>query len=78
MKTNRDKIITLRVRSDLYEKAILIINENTDCYETYATRKYYNRLNGKYRDFDKFYRKFSIADLLEIALKEFIKENSAP
>lgn len=73
----RDKIISLRVRSDLYDKANMIINKNTSCYETYATKRYYNELNGKYRNYEKFHRKFSIADLLEIALNEFIKENSA-
>ena len=73
----RDKIISIRVKSDLYNKANKIIEQNTSCYETYATKKYYNKLRGKYCDYDKFYRKFSIADLLEIALEEFIKDNSA-
>lgn len=77
MKGKRDKIITLRVKSDLYNKANEIIEQNTSCYETYATKRYFNMLKGKYYDYDKFYRKFSIADLLEIALEEFIKENSA-
>ena len=77
MEFKRDKIISLRVRSDLYNKANLIINQNTRCYETYSTKKYYNALNGKYRNYENFYRKFSIADLLEIALEEFIKDNTA-
>lgn len=73
----RDKIISIRVRSDLYSKANKIIEQNTFCYETYATKRYFNKLRGKYYDYNKFYRKFSVADLLEIALEEFIKENSA-
>lgn len=75
MKEKRDKIISLRVRSDLYEKANLIIKQNTLCHETYHTRKYINELTGKYRNFGNYFRKFSIADLLEIALEEFIDEN---
>lgn len=77
MKQKRDKIISLRVKSDLYDKVNFIINQNTRCYETYATKKYYNELSGKYRNYENFYRKFSIADLLEIALEEFIKDNTA-
>lgn len=75
MKEKRDKIISLRVRSDLYEKANLIINQNTRCYYTHCTKKYWNDLTGKYRTFDNYFRKFSIADLLEIALEEFINDN---
>ncbi len=69
----RDKVITLRVRSDLYNKANEIIENNTETYETYRTKRYFNYLPDKYTD---LYRtsKFSIADVLEIALNECIKD----
>lgn len=69
----RDKVITLRVRSDLYNKANEIIENNTKTYETYKTKRYFNNLPDKYRDLYRI-SKFSIADLLEMALKEFIKD----
>ena len=70
----RDKIITLWVNSELYHKVNKLIDLNTACYETWKTKRYYNRLSGKYRDLDRFYHKFSLADLLEIAMKEFIED----
>ena len=69
----RDKVITLRVRSDLYNKANEIIENNTKTYETYKTKRYFNNLPAKYRDLYRI-SKFSIADLLEKALKEFIED----
>ena len=70
----RDKVITLRVNEELYNKVKEIIDLNTECYETWKTKRYYNRLSGKYKNFDRFYCKFSLADLLEIAMKEFIRD----
>lgn len=70
----RDKIITLRVNSELYHKVKELIDLNTYCYETVKTKHYYNRLNGKYLNFNRFFHKFSLADLLEIAMKEFIRD----
>ena len=43
----RDKVITLRVRSDLYNKANEIIENNTETYETYRTKRYFNYLPDK-------------------------------
>ena len=51
----RDKIITLRVNSELYHKVNKLIDLNTACYETWKTKRYYNRLSGKYRDLDRKY-----------------------
>lgn len=73
----RNKVITLRVNEELYNKVKEIIDLNTECYETWKTKRYYNRLSGKYKNYDRFYRKFSLADLLEIAMEEFIND-SAP
>ena len=70
----RDKVITLRVNEELYNKVKELIDLSTYCYETAKTKRYYNRLNGKYCNFGGFFHKFSLADLLEIAMKEFIKD----
>lgn len=79
MRNKRDKIISIRVDSDLLEQVNAIIEANT-----YAVRSrcgtllaYLNELRGKYYDNDKYRRKFSVADLLEIAMTEFIEDNSA-
>ena len=70
----RDKVITLIVNEELYNKVKEIIDLNTYCYKTAKTKHYYNHLNGKYCNFNRFFHKFSLADLLEIAMKEFIRD----
>lgn len=71
----RDKIITLRVNEKLYKRVLAIIEQNTRTYETRATKCSFNELKGKYSQGLKYYRKFSVVDLLEIAMNEFIKDN---
>ena len=71
----RDKIITLRVNKKIYERVLGIIENNTRTYETRATRCSFNELKGKYSQGLKYYRKFSVGDLLEIAMNEFIRDN---
>ena len=68
----RDKIITLRVNSDLLNRVNEKINKNTDCLEVSFVKKYFNTLGGK---FDRF-SKITLADLFEIALNEFLNDNS--
>lgn len=71
----RDRIITLRVNGKLYQRVLEIIENNTRTYETRATKSSFNELKGKYSAGFKYYRKFSVGDLLEIAMNEFIRDN---
>lgn len=71
----RDKIITLRVNEKLYKRVLAIIEQNTRTYATRATKCSFNELKGKYSQGLKYYRKFSVGDLLEIAMNEFVKDN---
>ena len=61
----RDKILTIRVNSELYNKAKTIIDENTEW-----------KYGGYFCKFSNYcYGKFSFADLFEKCLKDFIQEN---
>lgn len=71
---HRDKIISLRVNNDLYNTVQKIIEKNTRTYITSATKISFNNLKGKYSQGMKYYRKFSVADLLEIAMKDFVQD----
>ena len=71
----RDKLISIRVNSKILEKVNKLIEENTSCHEYWKSKTYWNNLPGKYSGWD-YYHKFSVADLLEIAMNEFIKDIS--
>lgn len=67
----RDKIISIRVSSELLQKAQRIIDNYTTTYNGRGNKKnYYTRLPNK----GGSWKKYSIADLLEDALKKFIEE----
>lgn len=51
------------------------IENNTRTYGTEPNKVYFNELKGKYSQGFRYYRKFSVADLLEIAMNEFIRDN---
>lgn len=70
MSYQRDKIITIRVNSELLKQAQKIIDSYTTVYLVRGGRNiYYTRIPGEYSHWEKF----SIADLFEKSLKEFIK-----
>lgn len=71
----RNKIISLRVNENLYKRVLHIIELNTRTHETWKTKVSFNLLKGKYSNGFDYYRKFSVADLLEIAMNEFIRDN---
>lgn len=72
---SRDKLISVRVDSSLYNKVNKLIEENTTRRDYIRSRVYWNKLPGKYSGYD-YWHKFSVADLLEIAMNEFIKDVS--
>lgn len=69
---DRTKVISVRVNEDLYNKFQSIVAKHTKVYQAYKTRRLYD-----YRDPISSHRcqynKFSIGDLLELALKEFVE-----
>ena len=72
----RDKIVSVRVRQDLYDKVSFLIEKGTTKYEHLTYTRYYNKLPEKYSGGIKYFHKFSISDLLEIAMLEFIEDCS--
>ena len=70
---NRDKLISVRVNERLLNKVKEIIENNTEVYAGYGTRKFYT-----YHDKKRPYKhdKFTVADLLEEKLKEYIEEQT--
>ena len=79
IKPKRDKNISIRVNSKLLEQVNKIIETNTYTIKSRygTTLGYLNELKGKYNDYQKYRRKFSVADLLEIAMTEFINDNTS-
>ena len=68
----RDKIISLRVDSELYNEVQKIINSRTEVYKgSHHNYYYYKDEKGLTHD------KFTIADLLEEAMKQYIKKTKA-
>lgn len=65
----RDKIISVRVNSELLSEAQKIIDSYTKVYGGRGGRRLYeSSVPGFYRGFEKV----SVADLLEKALKDFV------
>ena len=69
----RDKLISIRVNKRLLDQAKRIIESKTQVYEGYGTRKIYSYQDSK-RPYT--YDKFTIADLLEEKLEEYINEQA--
>lgn len=69
----RSKNISVRVNPIIYDKFLKIVEDHTEVYEAWGSRKIYN-----YRDplLPHQYDKFTIADLLEIAMKEYIDKRT--
>lgn len=68
----RDKIISVRVNSELLEKVQKIIDSRTYTFELRGKNHYrYKDENGT------AYEKYTIADLLESAMREYIEKFSA-
>lgn len=68
----RDKIISLRVNSDLLNKVQNIIDEHTEI-KSYIHRTYYT-FNLSIEDGFVSYNKYSFADLIERLLKDFVNK----
>ena len=68
----RDKIISVRVNSDLLEEVQKAIDSRTHIFELRGIKHYhYKNENGQTHD------KYTIADLLESAMREYIEKFSA-
>lgn len=67
----RDKIISLRVNGELLSKVQEIIDRRTDVFE-FRGRKHYTYKDGTKTSYDKF----TVADLLENAMQEYIARYS--
>ena len=68
---NRDNIISIRVSTELLQKAQNIIDSHTSTYTMRGGRTgYYTRIPNK----KPSYEKYTMADLFEDALKKFIEE----
>ena len=69
----RKKIISVRVNEDLYNRFQAVVAEHTKVYQAYKTRRLYDYrdpINQQLCQYDKF----SIGDLLELALKDFVEK----
>lgn len=68
----RDKIISVRVNSNLLEKVQKIIDSRTHVFELRGVNHYH------YKDEDgRTHDKYTIADLLEAAMREYVEKFSA-
>lgn len=72
----RDKIITVRVNEEIYNQVVKIINEKTTKFTVYYRNTKRNIYNYNGEENHSCYTKFSIADLIEIAFNDFIKNNT--
>ena len=68
----RDKIITVRVNSELLEKVNKLIESRTRIMEAY-NRKIYRYYSPNEENENIYYDKVTTADILEIALKMFLE-----
>ena len=64
----RDKIITVRVNSELLEKVNKLIESRTTIWDGY-NRKFYRYNSPNEENKNRYYDKVTTADILEIALK---------
>ena len=69
----RDKLISVRVNARLLNEVKKIIDNKTEVYEGYGGRKLYTYHDSKRPN---TWDKFTIADLLEEKLEEYINEQS--
>lgn len=69
----RDKVISVRVNKELYDKVNKLISEKTDKHEGRRRIRYMNDLPKEYGG---QWGKVSIADIIEVALKEFAEKYS--
>ena len=75
MYMQRDKLISIRVNSKLLTKVKELIDKRTTVSESWGARKIYH-YSDKKRPYS--YAKFTIADLLEEKLLEYLNEEDAP
>ena len=75
MYLQRDKLISIRVNSKLLAKVKKLIDSRTTVTESWGTRKIYH-YNDKKRPYS--YDKFTVADLLEEKLQEYLNEEETP
>ena len=69
----RDKLVTIRVSSRLLDKFQAIVASKTQV-STYAGRNFYS-YEGR-REYEVDGGKFTLGDLVENSLEEYIKKNS--
>lgn len=69
----RTKIISVRVNEELYNKVQEEIKKNETKYTVYYANTIRNRYKHTDKDGREHYDKFTIADIVENAFKEFIK-----
>ena len=73
VEVDRGKIISVRVNEDLYNRFQSVVAKNTKVYQAYKTRRLYDYrdpINQQLCQYDKF----SIGDLLELAMKDFVEK----
>ena len=70
MKLKRDKVISVRVNSDLYNRVLKSIESRTIVYKLWNSNYY------EYRDHKRRYfrGKFTVAELLEEKFEEYLAE----
>ena len=69
----RDKLISIRVNGHLLNEVKKIIDSKTQVHEGWGARKYYTYSDSK-RPYS--YDKFTIADIFEEKLEEYINEQT--
>ncbi len=69
----RDKVISLRVNSELLGKVNDVISSRTISFTGRGGRNYYTYRDGSGYAYDKF----TVADLLEDAMKKYVAEAEA-
>lgn len=73
MKLKRDKVISVRVNSELYDEVLKFIESKTKVYKCWNSNYY------EYRDYKRRYwrGKFTVADLLEEKFEEYLAEETS-
>ncbi|MBR2622423.1 MAG: hypothetical protein IKC97_08660, partial [Clostridia bacterium] len=75
MYMQRDKLISIRVNSKLFNEVKKLIDSRTTVSESWGARKIYH-YSDKKRPYS--YDKFTVADLLEEKLQEYLNEEKTP
>ncbi len=71
---NRNKVISIRINEERYNKFLEIVNKFTYIFEIDYPSRTEKRYHTKFPDKQYSFDKYTLADLVNEALKEFIEK----